>query len=83
MPSPGTIWVESPDDAENDALKAAGNDRVLMSMSPPEKLPGRSGVKVFSVTMFSRKSLGNRSNWTLRRSGSAVGSVEPLSWVLA
>ena len=81
--SPGIASVEKPDETEMDDENASGNERVVMSTRPPEKLPGLSGVKVFSVTMFSRKPAGKRSNWTARRSGSAVGRTAPLSCVLA
>ena len=70
-------------EAERRTVNSDGNDRVWMSTMPPEKSPGWSGVNVLIVVMLSRKSLGNRSNWTLRRSGSAVGRAAPLSWVFA
>ena len=43
MSSPGPTCVENPDEAESEAENSSGNDFVLMSTRPPEKLPGLVG----------------------------------------
>ena len=53
-----------------------------MSIAPPVKPPGCSGVKVLLTTMLSIIAVGKRSSWTDFRYGSAVGTSAPLSVVL-
>ena len=53
-----------------------------MSTEPPEKLPGRSGVKVLAVTMLSMALEGKMSICTALRSGSGLGTSAPLRVVL-
>ena len=66
-------------EVEKEKWKSSGMLRVPMSTAPPVKLPGLSGVKLFTVTMFSSMLEGNMSMATARRLGSALGSSAPLS----
>ena len=70
------------DETEKRRSSRSGKFFVPMSTRPPLKLPGRSGVKVFSVTMLSSRLDGKRSNCTAFLSGSALGMSTPLSCVL-
>lgn len=62
--------------------KLSGNCFVETSTRPPEKLPGRSAVKVLSVMTLSSKRDGIKSNWNAFLSGSALGSSIPFKCVL-
>ena len=55
---------------------------VPISTIPPEKFPGLSGVKDFTVTIFSNTPVGNKSILNDFLSGSALGSSTPLRCVL-
>ena len=78
-PMPTSLLMD--DDTERVRKRSSGNDFVVMSMEPPVKLPGRSGVKVLAVTTLSIRLDGKISRATLLPSGSALGRSLPLSCV--
>ena len=74
--------VLTPVENESVICRSAGNSRVLMLTSAPEKSPERSGVKVLLVEIPSSRPAGKRSSGTTFRSGSVLGIRAPLSDVV-
>ncbi len=54
---------------------------VCIWTSPPANSPGRSGVYVLRILMFSMRPEGKRSSETTRFSGSVVGRTAPFIMV--